>query len=72
MNYVLFRFRCYVSVVVLDDVVYAMGGYNGLFRLKSVERYNYKTNQWSLIGSMNVKRSDASATILNGNMNTIK
>lgn len=58
--------RCYVSVAVLNNLVYAMGGYDGYHRQKTAERYNYKTNQWSLIAPMNVQRSDASATTLNG------
>lgn len=58
--------RCYVSVAVLNDLVYAMGGYDGYHRQKTAERYDYKTNQWSLIAPMNVQRSDASATTLNG------
>jgi len=58
--------RCYVSVAVLNDLIYAMGGYDGYHRQKTAERYNYKTNQWSLIAPMNVQRSDASATTLNG------
>jgi len=53
-------------VAVLNNLVYAMGGYDGYHRQKTAERYNYKTNQWSLIASMNVQRSDASATTLNG------
>ncbi|XP_063982748.1 kelch-like protein 10 [Diachasmimorpha longicaudata] len=57
--------RCYVSVAVLNDMIYAIGGYNGHRRLNSVERYNYKENQWSLIASMNRQRSDGSATTLN-------
>ena len=61
--------RCYVSVAVLGKIVYAMGGYDGHHRQSTAERYNYKTNQWSLIASMNVQRSDASATMLNGELN---
>jgi hypothetical protein len=53
--------------------VYAIGGkgFDGHY-LKTVERYDYKTNQWSLIASMNTKRSCASAAALNGNMNLVK
>lgn len=57
--------RCYVSVAVLNNLIYAMGGYDGYHRQKTAERYDYKTNQWSLIAPMNVQRSDASATTLN-------
>lgn len=44
-----------------------MGGSDGVERFKTAERYNYRDNQWSLIGTMNVQRSDASATTLNSN-----
>lgn len=57
--------RCYVSVAVLGNLIYAMGGYDGHHRQNTAEKYNYKYNQWSLIASMNVQRSDASATALN-------
>lgn len=58
-------YRCYVSVAVLGTIIYAMGGYDGHHRQNTAEKYNYKYNQWSLIASMNVQRSDASATTLN-------
>ena len=61
--------RCYVSVAVVGELVYAMGGYDGHHRQNTAEHYNYKTNQWSLIAPMNVQRSDASATTLNGQFN---
>ena len=43
-----------------------MGGFDGYFRQKTAECYDYRRNQWTLIASMNVSRSDASATTLNG------
>ncbi|UYV69012.1 KLHL10 [Cordylochernes scorpioides] len=65
--------RCYVSVAVLDRVIYAMGGYDGQRRQNTAEKYDYKTNQrpgvvtqWLMIASMHSPRSDASATSLNG------
>ena len=59
------RYRCYVSVAVLDGCIYAMGGYDGHVRQNTAERYTPKANQWSLITPMNHQRSDASATTLN-------
>lgn len=58
--------RCYVSVVELDGLIYALGGFDGKNRLKSAERYDPSTNQWTLISSMNFLRSDAHACTLNG------
>lgn len=58
--------RCYVSVAVLRGLVYAMGGYDGHHRQNTAERYDHRTNQWSLIAPMMMQRSDASATTLNG------
>lgn len=58
--------RCYVSVAVLDGLIYAIGGFNGYGRLKTAERYNTNTNQWTMMAPMNVRRSDASATSLQG------
>lgn len=60
--------RCYVSTAVNRDLIYAMGGYDGHHRQNTAERYNFKTNQWTLVAPMNMQRSDASATTLNGNL----
>jgi hypothetical protein len=56
-------------VAVVDELVYAMGGRDICCEQNTAERYDCKTNQWSLIAPMNTKRSHASATSLNGNMN---
>lgn len=56
--------RCYVSVTVLNDFIYAMGGFDGYTRLNTAERYEPQTNQWTLIAPMHEQRSDAGATTL--------
>jgi hypothetical protein len=56
-------------VAVLVDVLYVMGGYD---TYKTAERYNPKTDRWSLIAPMRVRRLAASATALNGNINIMK
>lgn len=38
--------RCYVSVVELNGLIYALGGFDGKNRLNSAERYDPVTNQW--------------------------
>lgn len=56
--------RCYVSVTEHNGLVYAIGGFDGTNRLSTVERYNPKKNQWTIISPMIVPRSDASACTL--------
>lgn len=58
--------RCYVSVCELNGYIYAMGGHNGVERLRSMERYDPCKNQWTLLQPMIVRRSDAAACRLNG------
>jgi kelch-like protein 10 len=58
--------RRYVSVAVVGEVIYEMAGCDDFGRLNTAERYDYKTNEWSLIAPMNMPRSEASATALNG------
>ncbi|CAO2645340.1 Kelch-like protein 10 [Lemmus lemmus] len=62
--------RCYVSVTVLSNFIYAMGGFDGYVRLNTAERYEPETNQWTLIAPMHEQRSDASATTLYGKVKT--
>jgi N-acetylneuraminic acid mutarotase len=60
-------------VAVLGDVLYVIGGHYEDYTLyKTAERYDPKTDRWSLIADMNVARQSASATALNGNMNVMK
>jgi kelch-like protein 10 len=59
-------------VAVLGDVLYVMGGYVDSPTFKTAERYDTKTDEWSLIAPMRVRRQAASATALNGNMNIMK
>uniref|UniRef100_A0A3B4BL20 BACK domain-containing protein n=1 Tax=Periophthalmus magnuspinnatus TaxID=409849 RepID=A0A3B4BL20_9GOBI len=47
--------RCYVSVALLDGLIYAIGGYDGEVRLETVERYFLETNQWTMVTPMNEK-----------------
>jgi N-acetylneuraminic acid mutarotase len=71
----MFCSRTDFSVAVLGDVLYAMGGYGGYAgssEQNTAERYDSKKDRWSLIAPMKVKRWDASATALNGNMNIMK
>jgi len=44
--------------------VYALGGYNGVAQLNSVERYCPLEDHWSLITPMNEHRSALSAAVI--------
>lgn len=57
--------RCYVSVVLMDGSIYAMGGSDGHQRLRSAEKYDFERNQWTIIAPMNFQRSDACSSVLN-------
>jgi N-acetylneuraminic acid mutarotase len=59
-------------VAVLGDVLYVMGGFDKHYTFKTAERYDSKTDRWSLIAPMRVRRVAASATALNGNINIMK
>jgi N-acetylneuraminic acid mutarotase len=60
-------------VAVLGHVLYVMGGsVSDSSKLKTAKRYDPKTDRWSPIADMNVERTTASATALNGNMNIMK
>ena len=58
--------RCYVSTAVAHGSVYALGGYDGQWRLASAERYNPTANQWTQLEPMLQRRSDAGADSLHG------
>jgi hypothetical protein len=64
--------RCYVSVVLLNNTIYAMGGFDGHHRLGSAEKYNFERNQWTLIAPMTTQRSDACAAVLNSKYDKTK
>lgn len=51
---------------MLDNIIYALGGHNGRVRMRSCEKYNTETDQWTPIHNMNIIRSDASACVCNG------
>lgn len=53
---------------VLDGFLYAVGGYNGQLTVNTVERYNPRTEEWSMITEMNTARSMLGVASLNGQL----
>ncbi|RWS29475.1 26S proteasome non-ATPase regulatory subunit 8-like protein [Leptotrombidium deliense] len=56
--------RAFMAAVGTMKYVYAIGGYNGSWRVKTVERYDTVLNQWSLVENMHERRSGAGAAVL--------
>jgi len=51
--------RSAVGVGVLDGIVYAVGGYDGLEVHSSVEAYSPSTGDWTNIADMHLCRQNA-------------
>ncbi|XP_046846951.1 kelch-like protein 18 [Xenia sp. Carnegie-2017] len=60
--------RTRVGVAVLDNKLYALGGYDGNDRLSTVEFFDAEENIWCRTSSMNTRRSALGASALNGNI----
>ncbi|XP_025017833.1 kelch-like protein 10 isoform X2 [Tetranychus urticae] len=58
--------RAFHTSAIIDNHIYAIGGYNGARRTDSVERYDIEQNQWTSCSPMNERRSGAGAAVLNG------
>ena len=58
--------RNYVSTVLLNGSIYAIGGNSGHLVHNTVERYDIAENRWFTAPNMRRKRSDAAAVVLNG------
>lgn len=60
-----------VGVVSLDGFVYAIGGYDGVSQLSSVERYDIESDSWTTMASMSVARSALSVVAVDGRIYAI-
>lgn len=56
--------RSRVGVSVLQSQLYAIGGFNGHERLKTVEVFNTDTKKWTEIAPLNNKRSALGAAVV--------
>lgn len=57
--------RLGVGVVVVNRLLYAIGGFDGNQRLASVECYHPENNEWSYLPSMSCPRSGAGVAAIN-------
>lgn len=51
--------RLGVGIAVVNRLLYAIGGYDGTFRLSSAECYHPENDAWNMISPMNTVRSGA-------------
>ncbi|KAG1709212.1 hypothetical protein DVH05_028643 [Phytophthora capsici] len=58
--------RSYLGATVVDDFIYAVGGFNGQAHLSSVERFNLRTRQWEDMPPLSTGRSGLAVVTLNG------
>lgn len=54
------------GLAVLGDKVYAVGGFNGSLRVRTVDVYDPTTDAWSQCSSMEARRSTLGVAVLNG------
>jgi len=53
------------GLVLANDMLYCIGGYDGLSLLNSAERYDPNIDQWAIIAPMTTKRSGTRHVIVN-------
>ena len=58
--------RCRSGIVVLNGLIFVIGGFNGQCRIRSVDMFDTKLNKWTQCASLEVKRSTLGACVLNG------
>ena len=58
--------RTRVGVAVLDNKLYALGGFDGHRRLCTVECFDPQTDKWTPVSPMNTRRSALGAVVMNG------
>ena len=53
------------GIAVLNGLVYAVGGFNGSLRVRTVDVYDPTRNMWSSVASMEARRSTLGVAVLN-------
>lgn len=58
--------RCRFGIAIVNGLIYAIGGFNGEFRVRTVDVFDPKLNQWSKCASLEARRSTLGACVLDG------
>ena len=56
----------FLGVAVINGIIYAVGGFNGSLRVRTVDIYDPIKDMWSAVASMEARRSTLGAAVLNG------
>ena len=62
----LYIFVLILGTAVLDGIVYAVGGFNGSLRVRTVECFDPIKHIWSQVTNMEARRSTLGTGVLNG------
>lgn len=54
------------GVVFMGGLVFAVGGFNGSLRVRTVDSYDPVKDQWTTVANMQDRRSTLGAAVLNG------
>lgn len=57
--------RCRAGLVVIGGKVYAVGGFNGSLRVRTVDVYDATLDQWTACAGMVARRSTLGVAVLN-------
>lgn len=58
--------RCRSGIAVLNGLIYAIGGFNGQLRVRTVDVFDPKIRQWTQCASLEARRSTLGACVLDG------
>ena len=56
----------FLGVAVVGGLVYAVGGFNGSLRVRTVDVYDPVKDSWSSVASMEARRSTLGVDVLSG------
>jgi kelch-like protein 10 len=62
----MFQKRTNFGIAVIDDMIFAVGGYKGATNLNAVEYYDEKSNEWIAARDMNICVSGLLACVIMG------
>lgn len=60
--------RSTLGVAVLNNCIYAVGGFDGSTGLNTAEMYDPRTQEWRPIAAMSTKRSSVGVGVVNGSL----